>query len=185
MTEAEWLGCTDPQRMLDFLASEREVTNRKARLLTCGCSREIWAALPGDGSRQWVEVSERYADREASLEQLTAAHQDVGALTKEAIATADSAWLASGPQQAGLIRDIVGNPFRPPAVKPEWAESITGGPRGLAETIYRDRAFDRMKELADALEQAGCSDETILAHCRQSAAHVRGCWVLDLILGKS
>jgi anti-anti-sigma regulatory factor len=54
----------------------------------------------------------------------------------------------------------------------------------LAESIYQDRAFDRLPILADALEKAGCTNADILDHCRQSGQHVRGCWVVDLLLGK-
>ena len=54
----------------------------------------------------------------------------------------------------------------------------------IAQRIYEDRAFDRMPVLADALEDAGCADADVLAHCRRPAGHVRGCWVIDLLLGK-
>jgi hypothetical protein len=54
----------------------------------------------------------------------------------------------------------------------------------LAEAIYDERAFDRLPILADALEEAGCTNADILNHCRQPGEHVRGCWVVDLILGK-
>jgi hypothetical protein len=54
----------------------------------------------------------------------------------------------------------------------------------LSRAIYDDRAFDRLPVLADALEDAGCTDRTILAHCRSGGEHVRGCWVVDLLLGK-
>jgi hypothetical protein len=54
----------------------------------------------------------------------------------------------------------------------------------LAEAIYEEQAFERMPILADALEEAGYRDPTILGHCRGSGPHVRGCWVVDLILGK-
>ena len=56
----------------------------------------------------------------------------------------------------------------------------------LAKGIYQDRAFDRMPILADALQDAGCTNEDILQHCRDpKQVHVRGCWVVDLVLGKS
>jgi hypothetical protein len=83
--------------------------------------------------------------------------------------------------QAALTRDIFGNPFRPVTFDPAW---LTATVRGLVEGIYAERAFDRMPILADALEEAGCDSADILAHCRSDAPHVRGCWVVDLILGK-
>jgi hypothetical protein len=57
--------------------------------------------------------------------------------------------------------------------------------RHLAEDVYEEKAFERMGVLGDALEDAGCTDEVVLSHCRQGAEHVRGCWVLDLILGRN
>jgi hypothetical protein len=54
----------------------------------------------------------------------------------------------------------------------------------LAKAIYGERAFDRLPILADALEEAGCTNAELLGHCRQPGVHVRGCWVVDLVLGK-
>jgi hypothetical protein len=54
----------------------------------------------------------------------------------------------------------------------------------MAQAIYGDRAFEHLPILADALEEAGCTDAAILDHCRQPGEHVRGCWVVDLLLGK-
>jgi hypothetical protein len=84
--------------------------------------------------------------------------------------------------QADLLRDIFGNPFRPVAVDPAWRTSAVVA---LATGIYDERAFDRMPILADALEDAGCDNDDILDHCRGPNPHVRGCWVVDLPLGKS
>ncbi|MFL5339752.1 MAG: hypothetical protein ACJ8F7_06250 [Gemmataceae bacterium] len=83
--------------------------------------------------------------------------------------------------QSDLLRDIFGNPFRPVAVESAW---LTAGIVQLAQAIYDERAFDRLPALADALEQAGCTDGNILAHARKPGEHVRGCWVVDLLLGK-
>jgi hypothetical protein len=80
-----------------------------------------------------------------------------------------------------LIRDISGNPFRLAPVDSSW---LTPAVVGLAQGIYDERAFDRLPVLADALEEAGCHDLDILAHCRQPGEHVRGCWAVDLLLGK-
>jgi hypothetical protein len=83
--------------------------------------------------------------------------------------------------QCHLLRCILGNPFRPATMNPTW---LTTTVTGLAGTIYEERAFGRMPVLADALEDAGCDQEHILGHCRRPGEHVRGCWVVDLLLGK-
>jgi len=82
---------------------------------------------------------------------------------------------------ADFLRDVVGNPFRPVTFDPRWRTADT---LGLARAIYDERAFDRMPILADALMDAGCADEQVLGHCRGDGPHVRGCWVVDLVLGK-
>jgi hypothetical protein len=83
--------------------------------------------------------------------------------------------------QANLMRDVFGNPFRPAALNPSWrTPTVTN----LAEAIYQDEAFGQLPILADALEDVGCTDLEILNHCRQPDEHVRGCWVVDLILKK-
>jgi hypothetical protein len=83
--------------------------------------------------------------------------------------------------QAALLRDIYGNLYRHVATDPAW---LTSTVTALAQAIYADRAFDRLPILADALEDAGCSDADILAHCRGGGEHVRGCWVVDLLTGR-
>ncbi len=85
-------------------------------------------------------------------------------------------------RQADLLRDIFGNPFRPVNLNPAWLSPTVVA---LARTIYEERAFDRMPELVDALDRVGCDDIEILDHCRQAGPHVRGCWVIDAVLGKA
>jgi hypothetical protein len=80
-----------------------------------------------------------------------------------------------------LLRDIFGNPFRPVTLDPRW---LTSSVLDLARVIYDERAFERMPVLADALMDAGCDNDHILVHCRGDSPHVRGCWVVDLLLGK-
>jgi hypothetical protein len=80
-----------------------------------------------------------------------------------------------------LLRDIFGNPFRPVTGDPF---SLTLTVRTLAEGIYADHGFDRLPILADALQDGGCVNADILTHCRGDGPHVRGCWVVDLVLGK-
>jgi hypothetical protein len=86
--------------------------------------------------------------------------------------------------QCALLRDIMGNPFQPVTPNPAWPAWNDRTILRLTEGIYADRAFDRLPILADALEEAGCTDEAILSHCRGPGPHVRGCWVVDLVLGK-
>jgi hypothetical protein len=83
--------------------------------------------------------------------------------------------------QCGFLRCLC-NPFRPATLDPAW---LTSTVVALARGIYEDRAFDRMPILADALQDAGCDNEDVLSHCRaEKWEHVRGCWVVDLVLGK-
>jgi hypothetical protein len=82
---------------------------------------------------------------------------------------------------AQILRDIFGNPFHPVTADPSW---FTPTVLTLAEGIYADRAFDRLPIQADALQDAGCEDADILTHCRGPGPHARGCWVVDLVLGK-
>jgi hypothetical protein len=98
---------------------------------------------------------------------------------------APAALQAEKEAQANLFRDLFGPlPFRTVAIDPVWLAWNDGTVVKLAQGIYDDRAFDRLPVLADALENAGCADPDMLAHCRQPGAHVRGCWPVDLILGK-
>jgi hypothetical protein len=88
---------------------------------------------------------------------------------------------AEGAAQAELVRDIFGNPFRSVSFDPAWR---TGTAVALASQMYESRDFGAMPILADALQDAGCDNEDILTHCRGPGPHVRGCWVVDLVLGK-
>jgi len=83
--------------------------------------------------------------------------------------------------QADIIRDVVGNPSRPLTLDPSW---LTSTVVLLARQMYESRALSTMPILADALQDAGCDNAEVLAHCRSEGPHVRGCWLVDLILGK-
>jgi hypothetical protein len=89
------------------------------------------------------------------------------------------------PAQCLLLRCLFGNPFRP---SPPLPSAVLGWNDGtvvkIAQGIYEERASDRLPILHDALLDAGCDNEDILAHCRSDGPHVRGCWVIDIILGK-
>lgn len=102
--------------------------------------------------------------------------------------------LANRAEQAELralgrfLHEIAGNPFRPARFDPRWR---TAAVVGLAAGIDADRGYDRLPILADALLEADCDDEAVLRHCRgtephagEPAGHARGCWVIDLVLGR-
>jgi hypothetical protein len=86
--------------------------------------------------------------------------------------------------QCVMLRDIIGNPFRDAECDPAWLRWRDGTLPRMARGIYNDRRFDELPILADALKDAGCDNADILDHCRHEGPHVRGCWVVDLLLGK-
>jgi hypothetical protein len=232
-TEDDWLACTDPTLMLEFLRGK--ASDRKLRLLACACCRHVWDLLLDEQSRQAVNAAEQYADGlishdarilihdaaraarkaikkeapqkgyspcfnaaraaecvvEGSLESLTAAIGWVStAVGNQAVPVPadgdfddayEAVWHFQMFYLCPVIRCIFGNPFRP--VSPE-ASRLTSNVVNLAHEIYDDRAFDRLPILADALERAGCTDNDIIGHCRQPGEHVRGCWVVDMLLGQ-
>jgi hypothetical protein len=92
------------------------------------------------------------------------------------------------PALPGLIRCIVGNPMRPDIADARWQTPLV---TSLALAAYNERKLPtghldpaRLAVLSDALEEAGYNDAVVLEHLRSPEAHVRGCWGLDLILGK-
>jgi hypothetical protein len=87
-------------------------------------------------------------------------------------------------RQAGLLRDVLGNPFSGVQIDPSWLRWNAGTVRKIAQSIYDAYRFGDLPVLADALEEAGCDNPDILAHCRWPGEHALGCWVVDALLGK-
>jgi hypothetical protein len=85
---------------------------------------------------------------------------------------------------SNIVRDLFGNPFRTVSLDPSWTAWNDGASTKLAQAIYEEAAYSRLPLLADALEDAGCTYADILAHCRTPGEHVRGCLVVDLLLGQ-
>jgi hypothetical protein len=104
---------------------------------------------------------------------------------REAVEVAGGSGLEEERNQCDLIRDILGYPYRSVTIMQTIRVWNEGTVVKLAQSIYDERAFDRLPILADALEDAGCTNADILNHCRQPGEHVRGCWVIDLLLGKT
>jgi hypothetical protein len=199
MDEAAWLACTDPTAMLAFLGAR--VGGRKLRLFAVAAYRHIGAWVADPASREAVAVAERFADGRADDAEREAAHAaahhhylnsfddtfhayaaaDEDPAHAAAVAAQDLDSLQRSSHLALLLRDLVGNPWRPAVVAPAWRTETTVG---IARAVYQAQAFDGLPILADALEDAGCDDANALDHLRSPGPHTRGCWVLDCILGK-
>jgi hypothetical protein len=91
--------------------------------------------------------------------------------------------LAEQKEQAGLVRDVFGHLYFSGKVDSSWLRWNDGMVPDLARSIYKRRRFEDMPILHDALLDAGCDNQDILDHCESPGPHVRGCWVLDQILG--
>jgi hypothetical protein len=243
VTEAEWVGGTNPDPMLEFLRGK--ASERKLRLFAVACLRAALDAPLAEGEtahhalgvgRRLLLACERHADGAVGDRELAASRAEAEAVLRSPHTAVASGWevrcalRAAGPpeglpeqlgvlraeyahywagmwtfyggaaevwqqyhdetlerislQQCQLLRDIVGNPFRPAVVAPAWLAWGGGTAPKLARAVYDEHAFDRLPVLADALEEAGCTDADLLAHLRGPSPHVRGCWVVDLILGK-
>lgn len=241
MTEAEWLECSEPRRLIDHLRSVGKASERKCRLLMCALARSFWAHLPDTRSRIAVEAAEVFAEgflgadtlqmaanlarlaHDEAREAFIAAHRASGGKmrqqVKEASVTADAsavaAWAAADhplgfwstvtepsgdpldfydenlsvnhllEQRLPLLHDQFGNPFSPACLDPDWLMWENGTVVKLAQMIHDNQLFGDMPVLADALEDAGCLEEEILEHLRETREHGLGCWVVDEILGKS
>lgn len=247
MTEAEWLACTDPEPMLEFL--RRKASDRKVRLFAVACCRRVWSSFEHEEFRDAVRKAELFADDLIDLDEMLRAREKAipifvelhdgkdngpgAALTasgfpsppksfmqRVADALDDPWWedefdkgdplapalvtarhaaraaahlqgqkaildapatIAECREQAALVRCVFGNPFCPRPVCGVW---LTREVKALADSIYAERAFDRMPILADALEAADCTNADLIEHCRSGQEHARGCWVVDLLLGK-
>jgi hypothetical protein len=85
-------------------------------------------------------------------------------------------------EQVALLREIFGSPSRPASAHSPW---LTSTAVSLAERVYATQDFSALPILADALQDAGCENAEVLEHCRGGGEHVRGCWVIDLVLGRA
>jgi hypothetical protein len=200
MTEEEWRNCDDPYpRQLAII--HEVATVRKLRLIAAVFVRGAQIRPEHMEAKACADVIERFADQplpwaEAfrELETLpghwafthTLFPEDAAGVAmhlRTLFSMHSSDAFASVRDVIRLIHEIVGNPFRSVTFDPLWRTSTV---LALAQGIYDERAFDRMPILADALQDAGCENEDILNHCRDpKQIHVRGCWVVDLALGKA
>jgi hypothetical protein len=173
------------ERYADGKATEAELAD---------ASHGAWAAAPPPPDAPVTDAYEKadYATLYAAWVACDDASRGAEKVTYFA-PDGDAVGDAAGSKQAALLHDIFGYPLRP---SPFLADSVLrwndGTVRRLAESIYEERKMPegtldtaRLTILADALLDAGCEDEALIAHCREQGAHVRGCWAIDLILGKA
>jgi hypothetical protein len=199
LSEGEWLSSIYPGRFLHFV--QPGGSERKIWLFACACCRRLPGYLESDGDRLILEAAERHVEGIDSLQEMLDHNEEWGDIRfhrlhpfEAASRTIESIWFRHGNDErawaeyAGIFRDIFGNPFRPVAFDPAW---VTPTVEAIARGIYHERELPagrldnaRLRVLSDALEEAGCGHEDILSHCRRPAYHVRGCWVVDMILNK-
>jgi len=206
MTEAEWLACPETIPMLGHLGARLE--QRKTLLLTAACFATVYSELPG-GGQAWcdllTDVTEgraraselfndwptlenhlftfdgTYGEGGGRFYSLLNLALKAGGLALDHVERGGPAWEEAEAEYAELVRDIFGNPFRPVTFDPNWRTSTA---IALAQQMYDSRDFAAMPILADALQDAGCDNADILDHCHKPGPHVRGCWVVDWVLGK-
>jgi hypothetical protein len=199
VTEVEWLACTDPEPMVKYLR-RRKASGRKWRLTAVASSRKRWHLLSHPLAQAAILVAERFADGEVPEAELKATHRAAYAIYAEDErsifdAERDALGAAAGAamtlpshafnraiyrmEPAGvcdLLREVFGNPFRPLPPRPEAIVP-------LAEEIYAG-AWDKMPLLGEWLQEKGYWPEG--EHCLDpNLRHVKGCCLIDWVLGKS
>jgi hypothetical protein len=214
MTEQEWLACTDPGQMRMFLRIRASDRKLRLFACACGRdllahnpdahpddsrggARGLEAAIlraeanadgrgpplpPYSAFTTWVEHPS--AERAAAV--VVGADPDIGLLVRDPAEAVQDFRV----HPAHWLRDLFGPlPFRPASFSPSWRtpDVLNLAPAAYDERILPAGTLDpaRLALLADALEDAGCTSANILGHLHSEGPHVRGCWVVDALLGKS
>jgi hypothetical protein len=204
MTEDEWLASTDPVAMGEAVLRKRRASPRTLRL----CVTAFWSwqsqnLSKGEGAnlKQRAARVEEWADtgvppQEAGERSTFVFYNTDARQGFQSTVRAPGGWNKGKPAQERAVwalREVFGNPFalrrkrkseprRGWMFDPAWR---TDTAVALAKRMYESRDFGAMPILADALEDAGCDNADILTHARHESEHVRGCWVVDLVLGNT
>jgi hypothetical protein len=214
MTEAEWLTCRNPDEMLRFVDATvskrklrlfacaccrrildlipepryRAAVEASERFADGLCNRselqlarlDALEAHPGGDSNS---TPGEFAA--ASVTRYRIVPRWIGWLTRRASQQLRRTEEEEGANQAGMLREMVGNPFVPLVLDPLWSRWNDGAIVRLAQNLYEENRHDDLPILADALEEAGCVQTELLDHLRKPGTHLKGCWALDLVLGQS
>lgn len=211
MTAFLWLDCADPLKMLKYLGALAD--ERQLRLFATACCRRLRPKSMGARSQRLLDMNERYADGlvpRGSVEALrrnfylrgvrtdwhaavlAATDPDYSKSPHPAVRTAVQTGSAGGESQhaaqCDLIRCLMGPPYVRRSSPAVWRTPTVIALAVAAARDRRPRSGElnplRFRVLADVLEEAGCTDDSLLGHCRGAGLHVRGCWALDALLGK-
>ena len=201
MTEEQWLTATDPRPLWEYL--QGKASDRKLRLFAVA----VCYLASGETAVPMFEEVVRLAEGLATVDEVRGYWLRPGEVRRGAWPERPFEWALdlvqacadpdkrlwgvsypAGDQLPPILRDVFGNPFRPPTRNPSW---LTPDVLSLAQAAYEERELPqglldpaRLSVLADALEDVGCRDQAILNHLRGPGPHVRGCWVIDLLVGK-
>jgi hypothetical protein len=185
MTEQEWLACTDPIPMLEFLTGK--ASDRKLGLFACACWYRYKTLTASKAGWAATQAAERNAEKlqGCTEKELNSARREAEAALRFVAGRSIIARRKERAVQACLLRDLI-VPFYFRTIPIDlsnlaWNDSTL--PK-LAQAIYDNRSFQDLPILADALEEGSCATADLLTHCRQPGEHVRGCWVVDLMLRK-
>ena len=214
MTEADWLATVDPLALLAHhtrLASQRKL---RLAAVACArhvwpLLADRWSREAVEAAERFADKAADRHDfavaREGAAEavgwcELNAPGQPLHAARAAAAVTLDDPTVAAraaarcvleavGENAGSLLcerlRDVFGNPFRPVVLEPSWL-GRDGGIKFLARSLYDGRRFAELPALADAIAAEGCQTApAVVTHCRGPGPHVRGCWVLDMLTGRT
>lgn len=199
---ADRLRDPDGSEILALLEGNFRLSRRKLQLYAVACARVVWDQMIDPRSRAAVEVVERFADGQASLGELSAAEQlanrvviemsrhpaaPLGPALTARLATQGFGFLQSPEHrrlQPTILSDLFGGLIVRPGFDPAWGAANGGTAARIAGAIDRESRFADLPVLGDALEEAGCTQDSVLGHCRDGGPHFRGCWVVDCVLGR-
>jgi hypothetical protein len=170
----------------------RATVTQAAELAVRAVGMSRLAALSRARAARWLQRAEEEADRPVTRKKAALRAAQVAEWVEQQEETArektwrteERALRAERQAQCDLLRDIFGFPGRAVSLRAAWLKAHDGRVIKLARSIYDERRFQDLPVLADALEEAGCTNEALLSHCRTPGEHVRGCWVVDALLAK-